>query len=120
MSKKVLVVDDSAIVRQQVRIVLEQAGFIVTEAVDGQDAVFKVNGNQYDGVVCDVNMPRMNGVEFAEKMKADARQLPILMLTSEGAPDLIRRAKAAGVKGWIEKPFRADQVLAAITKLTAA
>ncbi len=122
MGKKVLVVDDSATVRQQVRMVLEQAGFVVAEAVDGQDAVAKVNGETYDGVVCDVNMPRMNGVEFVEKVKADAKHaaLPILMLTTEGAPDLIRRAKAAGVKGWIVKPFKADQVVAAITKLTAA
>ncbi len=122
MGKKVLVVDDSATVRQQVRMVLEQAGFTVAEAVDGQDAVAKVNGETYDGVVCDVNMPRMNGVEFVEKVKADAKHstLPILMLTTEGAPDLIRRAKAAGVKGWIVKPFKADQVVAAITKLTAA
>ena len=122
MGKKVLVVDDSATVRQQVRMVLEQAGFTVAEAVDGQDAVVKVNGDTYDGVVCDVNMPRMNGVEFVEKVKADAKHsaLPILMLTTEGAPDLIRRAKAAGVKGWIVKPFKADQVVAAITKLTAA
>lgn len=122
MSKKVLVVDDSATVRQQVRMVLEQAGFTVAEAVDGQDAVTKVNGDSFDGVVCDVNMPRMNGVEFVEKVKADAKHasLPILMLTTEGAPELIRRAKAAGVKGWIVKPFKADQVVAAITKLTAA
>lgn len=122
MSKKVLVVDDSATVRQQVRMVLEQAGFEVAEAVDGQDAVTKVNADTYHGVVCDVNMPRMNGVEFVEKVKQDAKHaaLPILMLTTEGAPDLIRRAKAAGVKGWIVKPFKADQVVAAITKLTAA
>jgi two-component system chemotaxis response regulator CheY len=122
MGKKVLVVDDSATVRQQVRMVLEQAGFEVSEAVDGQDAVSKVNSTDYSGVVCDVNMPRMNGVEFVETVKKEAKHatLPILMLTTEGAPDLIRRAKAAGVKGWIVKPFKADQVVAAMKKLTEA
>lgn len=122
MSKKVLVVDDSATVRQQVRMVLEQAGFDVSEAVDGQDAVAKVNAADFAGVVCDVNMPRMNGVEFVETVKKEAKHaaLPILMLTTEGAPDLIRRAKAAGVKGWIVKPFKADQVVAAMKKLTEA
>lgn len=122
MGKKVLVVDDSATVRQQVRMVLEQAGFEVAEAVDGQDAVSKVNSADYSGVVCDVNMPRMNGVEFVETVKKEAKHaaLPILMLTTEGAPDLIRRAKAAGVKGWIVKPFKADQVVAAMKKLTEA
>ena len=120
--KKVLVVDDSVTVRQQVRRVLERAGFEVAEAEDGQDAVAMVNAETFSGVVCDVNMPRMGGVEFVETVKRDVRHasLPILMLTTEGSPELIRRAKAAGVKGWIVKPFKADQVVAAMTKLTAA
>lgn len=122
MGKKVLVVDASAVVRQQVRTVLEEAGFEVFEAVDGHDAVAKVNANTFSGVVCEVNMPRMGGVEFAELVKGDSRhaELPILMLTTEGTPHLIRRAKAAGVNGWILKPFKPDQVVAALAKLTAA
>lgn len=119
MSKKILIVDDSATVRQQVRAALEQVGFIVIEAVDGQDAVQKISGG-FNGIVCDVNMPRMNGVEFVEVVKKlpEHASLPILMLTTEGSPELIRRAKAAGAKGWIVKPFKPDQLVAAMQKLT--
>ena len=119
MSKKILIVDDSATVRQQVRAALEQVGFIVTEAVDGQDAVQKMSVG-FSGIVCDVNMPRMNGVEFVEvvKKQPEHASLPILMLTTEGSPELIRRANAAGAKGWIVKPFKPDQLVAAMQKLT--
>lgn len=119
MNKKILIVDDSATVRQQVRAALEQVGFIVTEAVDGQDAVQKMSGG-FNGIVCDVNMPRMNGVEFVEVVKKhpEHASLPILMLTTEGSPEFIRRAKAAGAKGWIVKPFKPDQLVAAMQKLT--
>lgn len=119
MNKKILIVDDSATVRQQVRAALEQVGFIVTEAVDGHDAVQKMSAG-FNGIVCDVNMPRMNGVEFVEvvKKQPEHASLPILMLTTEGSPELIRRAKAAGAKGWIVKPFKPDQLVAAMQKLT--
>jgi two-component system chemotaxis response regulator CheY len=65
-------------------------------------------------------MPRMNGVEFVEVVKKlpEHASLPILMLTTEGSPELIRRAKAAGAKGWIVKPFKPDQLVAAMQKLT--
>ena len=122
MSKKVLVVDDSTTVRTQVRLVLERAGFSVTEATDGENAAELMEEGGYDAIVCDVNMPRMNGVEFVEKLQAEGKHpsIPILMLTTEGAPDLIERAKAAGVKGWMVKPFRADLVVETLNKLTAA
>lgn len=121
MSKTILVVDDSATVRQQVRLALEHVGFAVEEAVDGQEALTKL-GPGIAAVVCDINMPRMNGVEFVEEVsKTPALAgLPILMLTTEGAPELIKRAKAAGAKGWMVKPFRADLLTAAIRKLTGA
>lgn len=114
-------VDDSATMRQQVRIALERAGFAITEAVDGQDAAEKI-GAGFDGVVCDVHMPRMTGVEFVESTRMlPAREgVPILMLTTEGSPDLIRRAKAAGAKGWIVKPFKPEVLVAAVQKLTGA
>lgn len=117
--KKILVVDDSATMRQQVRIALEAAGFVVTEAVDGQDAAEKI-GAGFDGVVCDVHMPRMTGVEFVESTRTlPAREgVPTLMLTTEGSPDLIRRAKAAGAKGWIVKPFKLEALVTAVQRLT--
>ncbi len=122
MSKKVLVVDDSATVRQQVRLALAQSGFDVVEAVDGVDGQEKISATpDLKMVICDVNMPRMNGIDMIEAAGATGRHaaLPIVMLTTEGQPALIQRAKAAGAKGWIVKPFKADLLVAAVQKLTA-
>ena len=122
MSKKVLVVDDSATVRQQVRLALAQSGFDVVEAVDGVDGKDKISSTpDIKMVICDVNMPRMNGIDMIEAVHATGRHagLPIVMLTTEGQPALIQRAKAAGAKGWIVKPFKADLLVAAVQKLTA-
>jgi two-component system chemotaxis response regulator CheY len=118
--KKILVIDDSATVRQQVGLALAQAGFQVIEAVDGYDAIAKVDAT-VAMLICDVNMPRMNGLEMLEKLRTDARwhKLPVVMLTTEGQPGLIERAKKAGAKGWIIKPFKAELLVAAVQRLTA-
>lgn len=122
MSKKVLVVDDSVTVRQQVSSVLEQAGYAVDEAEDGQAGAEKIEADSgISMVICDVNMPRMNGIEMVGRVKKDGAraELPIVMLTTEGNPALIAKAKELGAKGWIVKPFKADHLLAAVNKLTA-
>lgn len=122
MAKRVLVVDDSATVRQQVKLTLTQAGFDVLEAIDGQDGVAKItSGEDISAVICDVNMPRKNGIELLEEVKAQPKYqaLPILMLTTEGQPALVKRAKAAGASGWVVKPFKPALLLSAIAKLTA-
>jgi two-component system chemotaxis response regulator CheY len=120
---KILVVDDSSTMRQQVRQVLAAGGFEVLEAVDGQDGLAKVTADKDVRVmILDVNMPRMNGIELAEALKANGRidaGLNVVMLTTEGHAELIARAKAAGAKGWIVKPFKPDLLLAAIKKMAA-
>lgn len=120
--KKVMVVDDSPSVRQQVGMALTQAGYGVVEAVDGMDGLSKAGTAGVALVICDINMPRMNGLEMVEKMKADPKTsaLPVVMLTSEGQPALMERAKKAGAKGWIIKPFKADLLIAAVKKLLPA
>lgn len=120
--KKILVVDDSAAVRQQVSLALSQAGFEVLEAEDGKIGADAIETDREIAmVICDVNMPNMNGIDMLTlvKSKPENDGLPILMLTTEGSPKLIKQAKEAGAKGWILKPFKAEQLVAAAQKLAS-
>ena len=122
MAKTVLVVDDSSTVRQQVSLALKQAGFDILEAADGAEGIAQVSGNRaIDMVVCDVNMPNVNGLEMVERLKSrpEHKALPILMLTTEGQPSMIKRAKQAGAVGWIVKPFDPAKLVAAIRRVPA-
>jgi two-component system chemotaxis response regulator CheY len=116
MANKVLVIDDSMMVRKQVGMALTKAGFAVVEACDGADALEKLTVNADVALaICDVNMPRMNGIEFLE---GAPRSLAVVMLTTEGQPELIQRAKALGAKGWLVKPFKPEMLVATARKLT--
>jgi two-component system chemotaxis response regulator CheY len=118
--KQILLVDDSPSVRQQVRLALTEAGYTVIEANDGLDGLAKLAATPDVGlIISDINMPQMNGLEMIEKLRSDGKNvgLPVLMLTSEGEPALIARAKKAGVKAWVVKPFKAVMLLAAVRKL---
>ena len=122
MGKRILIVDDSATIRQQVRLALTQAGFEVVEANDGEEGVRMIRSDtSLVAVICDVNMPKKSGLELVEEIKAGGvnSQLPIVMLTTEGHPDMVQRAKGAGAKGWIVKPFKPNLLVAALLKLTA-
>jgi two-component system chemotaxis response regulator CheY len=117
VSKTVLVVDDSPSVRSHLRAALTEAGYDVVEAADGAEALDRVATRPgLVAVVADVNMPRMNGLEMLEKLKANGKNpgLPILMLTTEGQPSLLERAKQAGARGWIIKPVKPEQLVAAV------
>ena len=121
MTATVLVIDDSLMVRQQVSRALVGAGFTVVEAKDGVDALEKLAGRPETRlIVCDVNMPRMSGIEFLEQCERNGNKVPIVMLTTEGQPELIERAKALGAKGWLFKPFKPELLIATAKKLTAA
>lgn len=121
MSTTVLVVDDSATVRQQVATALMQAGFQVVEASDGSQGVDKAKQGGIDCIISDVNMPVMNGIEMVTQIKQDptTSSTPVVMLTTEGSKELITKAKQAGASGWIVKPFKAEMLVAAVTKLTS-
>lgn len=118
MGKKIMIVDDSKTIRQQVSFTLSKGGYEVIEAEDGADGIEKLKANSDVAmVISDVNMPNMNGLEMVEKLKNDGSTVPVIMLTTEGAADLIQRAKDAGAKGWLVKPFQPDQLVAAVTKI---
>lgn len=120
MSKKIMIVDDSKTIRQQVSFTLSKGGYAVIEAEDGLDGIAKLKANSDVAmIISDVNMPNMNGLEMVEQISADPElnRVPIVMLTTEGSAELIARAKAAGAKGWLVKPFKPDQLIAAVSKL---
>ena len=120
MAKKILVVDDSPTVRQQVSMALTHAGFDVVEAFDGAMGVDTIARDRSIAlVICDINMPRMNGITMVSEVKKapENSALPILMLTTENQPALMRQAREAGAKGWMVKPFDATQLVATAKKL---
>jgi two-component system chemotaxis response regulator CheY len=123
MSKKILVVDDSRTARQQVRNTLVDAGYEVVEAIDGTDGLEKIAGHMDSSlVICDVNMPNLNGLEMLEALrsKQPSVAVPFILLTTEAQPELVRRAKEHGAKGWIVKPFKPELLVAAVRKLAGA
>ena len=120
MAAKILIVDDSSTVRHQVETTLAGAGYDVIEAADGAQGLSAIDAQRDIAlVICDLNMPNMNGLEMLVAVKADPRnaRLPIVMLTSEAKADLIQQAKRGGAKGWVVKPFKPDQLLGAVRKI---
>jgi len=121
VTKTVLIIDDSSSVRQRISGVLGPAGFAIVEASDGISGAEQIRERQDLALVlCDVNMPRMNGLDMLDSVKAELaeRRLPIVMLTTEGQPDAMARARQAGAKGWIVKPFQEHLLLGAVHRLT--
>jgi two-component system chemotaxis response regulator CheY len=118
--KKVMIVDDSRTVRQQVVAALGPAGFEVLEAQDGIEGLDRMKGTpDLSLIICDLNMPRMNGLEMLGVAKeSGSLSVPVVMLTTEGRTDLIEKAKRAGARGWLVKPFKPDQLIAVARKLT--
>jgi two-component system chemotaxis response regulator CheY len=122
MSKTILTVDDSASIRQMVAMTLKSAGHQVLEAGNGAEGFDKATANTVDAVITDLNMPVMNGIEFIRKYRQHpaSKGVPIILLTTESDEELKRQAKEAGATGWIVKPFKQDQLLAVVKKVTGA
>ncbi|MDT8441445.1 MAG: response regulator [Desulfuromonadales bacterium] len=116
MRKRVMTVDDSATVRQILKMTLEEASYQVFQAEDGQDALEKLIDQEIDLLVTDLNMPRLDGIELIKQVRQSPgrRFLPIIMLTSESHPEKKQAGKAAGASGWIVKPFKPTQLLAVV------
>ena len=120
---QVLVVDDSATVRNEVGDFLKKNGLDVVTAVDGRDGLDKLKADaRIKLVVSDVNMPNMDGLTMAEKIRGELRNstVNIIMLTTENTPIMKERGKEAGIKGWIVKLFKSEAVIPTFKKLAEA
>jgi len=119
MSKVIMTADDSASIRQMVSFTLKQAGYQVIEAVDGKDALAKLNGTSVHMLLTDLNMPNMDGLELIRNVRANPayKFIPIVMLTTESQVEKKQEGKMAGATGWIVKPFKPEQLLAVVKKV---
>ncbi|MDO8350709.1 MAG: response regulator [Gallionella sp.] len=119
MAKTIMVVDDSASLRQVVGIALRGAGYDVIEGCDGRDALAKLTGQKVHLVISDVNMPNMDGITFVKNLKQlpAYKFTPVIMLTTESQEGKKQEGQAAGAKAWVVKPFQPAQMLAAVSKL---
>lgn len=119
MKKVIMTVDDSISIRRMVGITLRNADYEVLEAVDGKDALSKINGVNITMIILDLYMPEMNGIEFIRSLRSDptCRYIPILMLTTESEKTKKNEGKIAGATGWMVKPFKPDQLLSVVRRL---
>jgi len=119
MAKKVLVVDDSATMRQLVKMTLTRAGYEVVEAEDGAKALAKASAETFDLILSDINMPNMTGIELLRGLRGlpQYKFTPFVLVTTESQTEKKQEGKTAGATGWIVKPFEPEQLLAVVTKV---
>ncbi len=121
MGAAVLIVDDSEMLRSQVRNVLENGGFTVFEAQNGKEGLTKLkSGQKVELILCDVNMPEMNGIDMCREVHKDntVNKIPIVMLTTEANIEIKNAGKEAGVIAWMTKPVDGEKLLLAVKKIT--
>jgi two-component system, chemotaxis family, chemotaxis protein CheY len=113
MTANILTVDDSASIRMTTRIALTNAGYSVTEAVDGADGLNKMKSGSFDLIVTDLNMPNMDGLTMIRSLRQLPAYMgtPVIFLTTESDGELKSQAKAAGATGWLTKPFEPDNLI---------
>lgn len=119
MMKRIMTVEDSASLRQMVTFTLQDAGYDVVEARDGQDALDKLSSSGVDMVITDMNMPVMNGLELTRSLRSnpDFRFTPVIFLTTESQLQKKEAANKAGATGWIVKPFKPEQLVRVVKKV---
>ena len=120
MLKKVLVVDDSALIHQMYKMLLMRYHCHIVDAINGQDGLDKLTKHpDVNLILLDINMPVMNGIEFIKKVKAAGTfgHIPIVMVSTEGKEEDTLRGLALGAKGYVKKPFQPSDLHALIEKI---
>jgi two-component system chemotaxis response regulator CheY len=122
MKTKVLAIDDSRTIRNLLAATLEEAGFEYVSAVDGREGVDMYEDVAPDVVITDINMPNLDGFGVIEELRGTGinSKVPILVLTTESAPEMKARARSAGATGWITKPFDDASLIFALKRVTGA
>ena len=117
--KKILVVDDSDAIRDQIARALQGAGFDVLQARDGLEGLSQAETAELSMILLDVNMPGLSGLDLLERLNAAGKteKIPVLMLTTEAHESMVVRAKNGGAKGWIIKPVRPEVLISAVQRL---
>jgi two-component system chemotaxis response regulator CheY len=120
MDADVLVVDDSAAIRKILQRVLRQTGMAlgeIHEAGDGEEALAVMAKHPVNLVLSDINMPKMDGLQLLASLKASAswRNIPVVMITTEGGEAKVSEAVRLGAAGYVRKPFTADQIKEKLT-----
>lgn len=122
MTRTILAIDDSSTIRQVLAMTLGSAGHRVLQAEDGVEGYVLATTEHIDAVITDLNMPVMDGLDFVRMYRThpSSQGVPILLLGTESSDTAKRQAEDAGATGWINKPFRQDQLLAVVGRLVGA
>ena len=121
MTASILTVDDSASIRQAIKIALTSAGYAVSEATNGAEGLAKAEAGSFDLIITDLNMPEMDGLTMIQQLRARGKVVgvPIIFLSTESDGDIKAQAKAAGATGWMTKPFETDKLVQIANKVLA-
>lgn len=119
LANTILLIDDSPTLRTVLGALLTDSGYQVIEAENGHTAMSIIHRKPFDLVLCDINMPVMDGISFIQSFKQEPqmRHIPVLVLSTENSNEMKLKAKFAGASGWIVKPYKEKTILEAINKL---
>jgi two-component system, chemotaxis family, chemotaxis protein CheY len=119
MTRRIMTIDDSKTMRDMLMLTLIEAGFDVLQAVDGEDGIEKLAGEEVDVVITDINMPKMDGYEVIRRLRQDPKfdRTPILVLTTESEAEKRDIARKAGATGWLVKPFDPERLVETVRKV---
>ncbi|MBL8305312.1 MAG: response regulator [Rubrivivax sp.] len=119
MSRAVMVIDDCPVVRTVLRIALEDGGFHVAEAADGEDALEQLDGRPFAALVCDLSMPRVDGLSLLRWLRHHPRyrQTPVVVITLDQRPETRERARSLGAQAFMQKPCSPQALMSTLQRL---